>query len=35
MALGLHLGGLEFDIVDLFICELEDAIMDGMAVHRQ
>ncbi|RLN11268.1 hypothetical protein C2845_PM09G07480 [Panicum miliaceum] len=29
------LGGLDFDIVNLFICELEDAIMDGMTIHRQ
>ena len=28
--------GREFDIVDFFICELEDVIMDGMTVnHRQ
>ena len=27
--------GREFDLVDFFICELEDVIMDGMAVHRR
>jgi hypothetical protein len=26
--------GRDFDIVDLFICEIEDAIMDGMIVRR-
>ena len=27
--------GREFDIVDLFICELEEVIYDGMTAHRQ
>ena len=26
------LGGLPFDIVDFFICELEDVIMEGLTV---
>ena len=26
--------GRDFDLVDFFICELEDVIMDGMTVHR-
>ena len=29
------LTGREFDIVDLFICELEKVIFDGMTAHRQ
>jgi len=29
------LTGREFDIVDLFICELEEVIYDGMTAHRQ
>jgi hypothetical protein len=29
------LTGRKFDIVDLFICELEDAIMDGITVQLQ
>ena len=28
------LTGREFDIVDLFICELEEVIYDGMTAHR-
>ena len=27
--------GQDFDIVDLFICEIEDVIMDGMTIHHQ
>jgi hypothetical protein len=27
--------GRDFDLVDFFICELEDVIMDGMTVHRE
>jgi len=27
--------GRQFDIVDLFICELEEVIFDGMTAHRQ
>ena len=27
--------GRDFDLVDFFICELEDVIMDGMTVHRR
>src|SRR6185437_11730635 len=27
--------GRDFDLVDFFICELEDVIMDGMIVHRR
>ena len=34
--LQLHiLTGRDFDIVDFFICELEDVIMDGMTVNRR
>ena len=29
------LGGLPFDIVDFFICELEDVIMDGLTLSRR
>jgi hypothetical protein len=28
------LGGLPFDIVDFFICELEDVIMEGLTSSR-
>ena len=27
--------GRDFDLVDFFICELEDMIMDGKIVHRR
>ena len=27
--------GRDFDLVDFFICELEDVILDGMTVHRR
>ena len=27
--------GRGFDLVDFFICELEDVIMDGMTIHRR
>ena len=27
--------GHDFDLVDFFICELEDVILDGMTVHRR
>jgi hypothetical protein len=27
--------GQDFDIVDLFICEIEDVIMDGMTIDHQ
>ena len=27
--------GQDFDLVDFFICELEDVILDGMTVHRR
>ena len=27
--------GRDFDLVNFFICELEDVIMDGMTVHRR
>ena len=27
--------GRDFDLVDFFICELEDEIMDEMTVHRR
>ena len=29
------LTGIQFNIVDLFICELEEVIYDGMTAHRQ
>lgn len=29
------LTGRDFDLVDFFICELEDVIMDGMTVHHR
>ena len=29
------LGGLPFDIVDFFICELEDVIMEGLMSSRR
>ena len=29
------LGGLPFDIVDFFICKLEDVIMEGLTLSRR